>query len=199
MIKRLVATLIVLIPLASYSNDWQFWNTDNIQYKNVKVESEFYFDNSDCYYKHLDVGYSDNILKWLEAGINYRYITDDDKEENRIHGNITFKKKLSDLKLSDRNRFEYRIKENDTDWRYRNKVKLEYSLSLISPYVDDEVFIPMTNQDSVEINQNRISTGLNVKITDWSFVKIYVMLVSEKNNSEWKDTNVIGTEVSLKF
>lgn len=197
--KTIVMILFTLFPLLSYSSDWQYWNTDSIEYQNIKLEGEFYVEDNDCYYKHVDIGYSDDIINWLEAGINYRYITENEKEENRIHGNLTLKEKILNLKISDRNRLEYRIKETDTAWRYRNRFRLEYPMLWISPYVDDEIFIPMTDSQSGTINQNRISAGLKIKLTSYASFKLYAMLISEKNDSDWDETNILGSEISVNF
>ena len=91
----------------------------------IKIEEEFRFGDSigEFYYHHTDGGLSSRLKYWFYIGLNYRQIYEKKngewKEENRPHINGTFKWKWQEFKLENRNRFEYRIREEKKDvWRY---------------------------------------------------------------------------------
>ena len=111
-----------------------YWNNENVAWKinedwKVKWEDEFRFgdDASDFYYQHTDVGVTySGLAEWLDVGANYRGIFEEKSKdwqyENRPHLNLKLKTSLGDVKVSNNNRFEFRIRQNSEDKiRYRNK------------------------------------------------------------------------------
>lgn len=194
--------------------DFQYWNTEGMSVKldkNWKIElgEEFRFgdDAEDFYYQHSELGliYSD-LFKWLDAGVNYQLVyeekDDDWQYENRPHLNAILKYDVRGLKLTDRNRLEYRDKEggHDDGWRYRNKVTVKLPLQLtrfkIQPYAADEVFIDFNEE---KFNRNRLYCGADFKIFKNLKGELYYLLqVSEKNN-KWTDINALGTKLKFAF
>ena len=211
----LISGMIALAALTAraYDNgDWQFWNTDSVEYKinkqlKAKAETEFYFgdDMGEWYYRHIDLGLSYKATDWLELGANYRYLqekkSDEWMDENRPHGNATLSGTLGPVTLSDRNRFEYRIREAADDfWRYRNRFRVSaakgWTRFQLQPYVDDEVFYDFNEH---ERNQNRVSAGVVTRWASMFKTELYYMLQSSKKSGEWNDTNILGLNLKFAF
>lgn len=198
-------------------HDFQIWNTDIEEMKlnnNSKLvfEQEFRFgDNaSDFYYQHYDVGYVRDLSKYLNIGIGYRYIKEMKNKAFRVENDpyliATLFWQLKGFKFDDRSRFEYRTfdYQQADSGRYRNKftVKLPWKFTRkeIQPYLADEIFIRFNGTD---LNQNRLSAGLGFIIAKNLKGEIYYMLQNTKNykktESDWTDTNVLGTKLKLVF
>jgi len=116
------------------------------------------------------------------------------------HINGTVKAKWNDLVFKDRNRFEYRIKENaDNSWRYRNKLSMDLPFKWtklnIQPYVADEIFYDFNEN---RLNRNRAYAGFKILFLENLKGEIYYMYQSTKS-SEWKGCNILGTSLKLVF
>ncbi len=213
MMAGVVAMLASVLPAHAFDNqDWQHWTTEALEYKvtdrwNAKVETEFYWgdDMSDLFYRHTDIGFSRKTAPWFGVGVNYRFVEQEKngewKQEHRPHINGTFYMTAGGLRLSDRNRVEYREREDASDfWRYRNRLRiglpLEWAQWNIEPYVSDEVFM---DSEQEQVNENRISAGLASGFLKHFKLELYYMIQSCKKNAAWVDTNVLGTSLSFSF
>jgi hypothetical protein len=120
---------------AAAENDWEFWNVYSVRW-NVKEKwratlgTEFKFDDdmSNHYYSHADAGIDGRLAKWFSLGINYRYIDEDSSSgwltEHRPYVTGTFLWDWGKMRLSNRNRLEYRDREGRSNtWRYRNRTQ----------------------------------------------------------------------------
>lgn len=193
--------------------DFQYWNSESISVKldknwRIELSEEFRFGDGAgyFYYQHSDLGltYSD-LFEWLDVGVNYRLLfeekNDDWQYESRPHLNATLKYEINGLKLSDKNRFEYRDKEKSEDgWRYRNMFTIKFPLKLtqfeIQPYVADEIFIDFNEK---KFNRNRFYGGLDCKIFKDSKIEIYYLWQNSEKNDRWSDIHVLGTKLKLSF
>jgi hypothetical protein len=212
-----ICTAVVLImamnSFAYDDGDFQYWNNENVTWEinkewKAKLEEEFRFgdDASDFYYQHTDLGFTySGFVEWVDVGLNYRGIFEekskDWKYENRPHLNLKLKTSLGDVKVSNNNRFEFRIRQSNEDkMRYRNKstVKppIKFSRFEIQPYLTDEIFL---DTDSVEMTRNRLYIGFNGKVWKNFKADIFYVLESNKSSDNWADVNVFGTKISLSF
>jgi len=181
------------------NNDWK-----------CTFEQEFRFgdDAGELYYSHSDLGFVyGGFADWIDLGINYRQIfgrsgsAGDWKQENRPHLNVTLKGQLFDLSVSNRSRFEFRdIEDNDDHWRYRNRFKVKIPLELtglkLKPYVADEVFIPL-NDDNV--SQNRVYAGFSFDVLENMTGEIFYCWLSARVTGDWRDYHVLGTRLKFRF
>ena len=211
-----IVAMMLLLTKACFAfedGDFQYWSTASLAYKirknwKIKVEEELRFGDSvsDFYYEHTDAGITySGIAEWIDLGMNYRLVFEekkgDWKYENRPHGNVTLKYTLEGFKLSDRNRLEYRDKEDSKDgWRYRNKFTVKYPITVekfeFSPYVADEIFMDFIEE---KLNRNRLYAGIDFKILKNLKVDVfYLWQISEKDGN-WKSYNVVGTKLKLAF
>jgi hypothetical protein len=102
--------------------------------------------------------------------------------------------------LSDRNRIEYRDKEDADDyWRYRNKATIaapwKFTEYAIRPYVADEIFFDC---EDVDITKNRAFVGVTFDIMEHVGGELYYMWEAT-DQQKWFDDHVIGTKLKFSF
>ena len=105
------------------------------------------------------------------------------------------------MKLSDRNRFEYRIRSKRNDvWRYRNSLTLKLPFKWtgfkIQPYVAEEIFVDL---DKGDLERNRVYNGLEAKLMEHLNLEIYYLWQRTKSAGDWIDINVIGSKLKFVF
>jgi len=214
-----MAALIIVVLVApicfGYEDEgFQWWTTTsatadlNDNWKCV-FEQEFRLgdDGSNLYYEHSDLGlvYS-GVADWIDLGVNFRLIYEKDshdefQRENMPHLNVTFKGRVLDCQVSTRNRFEFRDRtDKDNVWRYRNKfaVKLPFELTALKfkPYVSEEIFITLTDNN---VDKNRLAFGATFSLCKKVDADIYYMRQATRSNDRWLDINVLGTVLKFKF
>ena len=204
--------LISEVCFAFDDGDFQYWSNANASVKLNKnwtavFEEELRLgdDGGRLYYHHSDLGFLySGFAKWLDVGFNFREVFEEDsggewRQEHRPHLNAILKSKLLGCDFSSRSRFEYRDRENQKDlWRYRNKFTFKLPLELTSlklkPYVADEIFIPLNNDN---IDRNRFYSGVTFNLSKNIKADIFYLWQASKSGGDWKDVNALGT--SLKF
>ena len=214
--RRFSGALMLLLSAFSAGafddGDWQFWNTDSVEYKvneqfTMKAEVELYFgdDMSELYYVHVQPVLAMQVSECAEIAALYRVVQEKKKgewaEEQRPAAEATLRGKVQGFKISDRNRFEYRMREGADDfWRYRNRIKMEapwkWTAWQVQLYVADEFFIDF---DAREVNQNRIIGGVSAKVTKELKAELYYMHKTDRKNGEWNATHVLGLALKLGF
>ena len=215
--KAMGLLLVVLLLVGLFSinnqalagNDWEYWShyevggsiNDNLDFK-VKAELRYNDDFSNHYYNHIDFGLDWKLKDWFILSPYYLQVneknTNDWKIEYRPHLNATFKWKILGLSFSDRNRLEYRIKEDKKKFRYRNKltVKLpKFTQFEIQLYIAEE---PFYDFDVNELNKNRVYAGVDFKVVKYLNAGIYYIFESRKKEA-WTNVNVLGTTLKYSF
>ncbi len=220
MLKRFLQLMVLTLSLTVLAvkgygyddGDFQIWHTENQEVKinkdfKVTLEEEFRFgdDASEFYYHHYDAGLVYSLNKNFDLSINYRQIYEkkkgDFKEENRPHINATIKAEAYGFKFEDRNRFQYRHFDYQSDLRqYRNKFTAKFPWKFtkmeIQPYLADEIFLDFQNKS---FSRNRFYAGFGMGLTENLKLEVYYLLQSSRSTKEWTDANVLGTKVKLAF
>jgi hypothetical protein len=92
--------------------------------------------------------------------------------------------RLGDFTFNDRNRFEVRVRESGTRYRYRNQLRINYAPKGARwiPFVWDELLVDLSG---LGVNQNRAQVGLGRQL--WSNVRldVGVMLRSREEAAGW--------------
>ena len=206
---------LFLFILSSYTYadaDWGYKSKYSISFPVINrwegtVISELRYkdDMSDHYYSHLEVSVSYDFLDWLEIGTNYRYIsraTDDGwKRENRPSINAELKWGWLDFELSDNNKLEYRIRQDDEDiFRYKNILTIEYpaewTVLKISPYFSKKTFFDF---DVGQFNGYRLEAGFSVQLQRNSELCIAYQFGNDEKSDDWTDTNYLVTYLKISF
>lgn len=208
-----VIGLVLAAKVYAYDDgDFQIWNTESQEFKvnqesKIIIEEEFRWgdDAGDFYYHHYDAGFVYSLNKYLDLGINYRQVYEKKngkfKEENTPHLNVALKYEFYGFKFDDRNRFEYRHFDYQTDtWRYSNKFAIKSPWKLtrfeIQPYLADEIFVEL---DNGSLNRNRLYSGFGFSLAKKIKGEVYYLLQSSKSSGLWTDANVLGTKLKLVF
>ncbi len=210
----LLTALVPVGPSFAYEDgDTQFWNTNVEEIKisedwKAALEQEFRWggDISEFYYQHYDLGFSYKVNTHWNLGFGFRYIrtksNGDWTAENEPYLTAAVSGEAAGFKIEDRSRLEYQQFEGRQDnGRYRNKltVKLPWKFTRmeIQPFLSEEIFLRFVKEDP--FNQNRVSSGLSMKITENFKSEIYYMLQSSKGSAGWTDANVLGAKFKLSF
>lgn len=199
---------------ASANGDFQYWQIDDIAWKvndlwKLNLDEEAYFKNdaSDYYYEHTELGVTySGLAKWFDVTAHFRHVLTESASnvclrEEQPGFSATLKGQLFSCSISDRNRFEYRIKENAEDgWRYRNMVTLKlpwkWTKFEIQPYFADEFFVDFLLE---KINENRNYTGFSFNITRNVGMDIFYMWRRLESNGKWGNNQVVGTKLRVSF
>jgi hypothetical protein len=162
-------------------------------------------DVSNFYYTHTEATLAyKGIAKWLQLGVGYRQIFAEGsrnfKYENMPLAYATVKGDWKGWTISDRNRMEYRDKEDDNDgWRYRNKVTIatpwKFTKYEIRPYVAEEIFFDC---DEYDITKNRVFGGLMFNIVEHVSGEFYY-LWEASDKGKWFDDHIIGNKIKFSF
>ena len=158
---------------------------------------------SNHYYTHFDIGFDWKVNNWLVIGPYYRHVEEkknsDWKVEYQPNMNATVKFNLFGIDFSDRNRIEYRIKEDDDFYRYRNKLTAKFKKMTqfdIQPYIAEE---PFYDFDADEFNKNRLYSGFSCTIFEKLKTDVYYILESRRSNNHWTEVNVFGINFRYPF
>jgi hypothetical protein len=118
--------------------------------------------------------------------------------EHRPHLNVTLKWSAMGMRLSDRNRVEYRMIESARQVRYRNRLMLALpafaSLRLV-PHVSTE---PYYDFDAGEVNKNRLIAGFDMKLWGPASLKLEYVLDSIKGSDRWHEVNSLLMALKYK-
>jgi hypothetical protein len=179
MMKKAVIIALGLAALAAISgpvmagDDWEYWSQyeatwkvgDRLQLR-LKPELRFREDLSKHYYSHVEIGVDWRIRDWLVLAPCYRHVLEESrgdwKTEKRPEADATLTRKIGRVTVGDRNRLEYRLRDDNETFRYRNRLWVKapkLSPAGVQPFLGEEVFYDF---DADEINKNRVYAGLSV-------------------------------------
>jgi hypothetical protein len=226
--KGLSAALLALAAAsaARAGGDWQAWLDQAISQKltdqtAVRVAQSFRYSFEEhrlaTYY--LEAGATWSARPWLALGLGYRQQYDKRDghwvEENRPFADATLRAKIWSVTITDRNRIEYREREEQDDVvRYRNKLTLQVNAWEpgfgLKPYVAAEAFID-ESADLKERNRTRFALGLrtdpdrlllrNVEAR-WAqalAMDYSVTVQRTKKDDEWTDEYIAGVKIGMNF
>jgi len=109
---------------------------------------------------------------------------------------------LKGFVFKNRNRFEFRIKENKKNtFRYRNRISLDlpykWTRFELQPYFSNEIFIE-TNKNG--LIKDRFYAGFKMHLFKNVYGAIYYLRQFDKDSdARWTETNVLVTSLRLKF
>jgi len=179
----------------------------------VHANLKFKDDMSRLYYFYIRNGLTFHAHKNLDLGLAYRWVetqvkktTEKDwKIEHRLEFEIAPKTNLGELKVIDKNKFEYRYFENEgrDNWRYRNSFELSYPVEIfnvpISLLCSEEFFYEL---NAKEINTHWLTAGFGKKLNENLnldiFFRVELIRKAEGINS-WDRINVLGTKLTWYF
>lgn len=209
-----IAVLFYSFQAPAYATrvDLQYWKIESISWKvaddwKLSLTEEIYFrdDASDYYHEHTELGLAySGIAKWLDVGLHFRHALDEStksiwKREEQPGFYATIKHTIKGFVVSDRNRLEYKIREDATDlWNYRNLLTIrapwKWTSLEIQPYIAHETFVNKT------LSEIRSFAGFSFKMTKNVGADIFYMQKrNRQGGGHWVGINAVGTRLKLDF
>jgi hypothetical protein len=199
-------------PAGAYQEgDWQLWSTNALegsisQNWKISFEEQFRFgdDISELYYHQAGLGLAWKMTEWFQTGLTYAQVYElkkgQWKEEARPLMDGTVQKKWKALSLSDRNRFERRMRQDALDlWRYRNNLTVspahKWGTLQIQPYMSGEAFVDLV--DEGDFNQCRLIGGLKGRLARYLQADLYYLRQLKEKNGEWNSDHILGLKVKV--
>ena len=208
---RIFIFSITLIINQGFAQDvWEYRSHYEIAYSasntlDFKIKPKTWFREiiNDLYSSDVEIGFNKKLNNWMSLSPYYRHIVqfkeNDRLIEYRPQVDIAFFGKLNNLSFNNRNRFEYRIKEDNNSVRYRNKLTIKspvYFHDKIRISVAGEPFYDCTEK---EFNKNRIYLNLIFPMENNITIEIFYILEHIKREEKWQSLNVLGTTLKYKI
>jgi hypothetical protein len=183
-------------------SDFQFWPGIQVGYNlpgrfSMSLAEEVRFkENSSQVKKELtDVGIAYKITKSLRLGINYRrelnYKNPDQSAwRNGLYMDIMFRQKIQRFQFDYRCRFQSPRLETLTElsslnqWLInRHKASLQYNIKGIplNPFIEGEIFIPISKTEELMISEYRLWAGLAYSINKRNVISLKYGIQQEVN------------------
>ena len=197
--------------VASASDEWQYWNEFVTERElgsrwslEVAVEQNLFDDFDEFGMWNVQVRPFYEVGGLLSLGLEYRYERERDEgswaTEHRYSFIPVLKHEWREWEFKLKTMVEYRDKEGDDEWRWREKLKIGYPCRCaglsFTPWVAEDVFYMF---DAGQILQNRASVGLSTEITGWLEATLYYLNRQDKKGVGWVHTHVLGTEFVVKW
>jgi len=113
------------------------------------------------------------------------------EQESRFEIEPNFFGRLGPFTWNDRNRFEFRYRNDETRYRYRNQLRINLAPKSWKtiPFVWDEVLVDLSG---LGFNQNRAEIGLGRQL--WPNIRVDAgfMLRSREDATGWKQDGVLN-------
>ncbi len=145
------------------------------------------------------------LADWLSVGVGYKRVYarpgDDWEIEDRPMFNAAVKGTVCGFGVTNRSRLEYRmLQDEEPFWRYRHRLTVAsprtFTPLKIQPYTAEEVFYSFDGQG---FNQQRLYGGVLIPLHKQVRLDLFYIWKLDKADSEWHDTNVLGSWVYIQF
>lgn len=214
--RRTVATaamILILTPgFAAVSNpDHKLWLAQKFtrkidSRKSLKLDLNERFDDGVTRWEefYIDTGIDFALTENWIIGPRFRHIrarfrSDDEREENRLHLNVTWQNSQGMLKYSLRTRYEYRMfADGEIKHRMTERIKIARNLGRArSIYISDEIYYDI---DIRQINLHEIHVGYECRLSSDTSLEVYYGHEIKKRNAEWSfRTHLIGLEFGYEY
>ena len=155
---------------------------NNLEYS---ATIDYRYEDSDLNTRIYDFGIEKSLKNNWSTALHYRsfykYLDKEWKLEKRPHYNIKKTFKLETLKISIRNRIEYRIKGLDNTFRDRLRVSIGSNKEFlkIKPFISNEFFYDFKDN---RYNKNWFSVGFQAANSKYGKPSIYYKYVTDIND-----------------
>ncbi|MDA0578095.1 MAG: DUF2490 domain-containing protein [Verrucomicrobia bacterium] len=224
MLVLMLASLPIISARAGDS--WQVWmgqGVDQAVTKRTTLRAaqsfQYAIDSGALATYYVDAGGGVYVTDWLDLGAAYRQQYDKRdghwQAESRPYGDATLFWKSRWVTLSDRNRLEYRNREEQSDTlRYRNKLTVQYHARSdgvgFKPYVAMEAFADesarLRERDRMRFTlgvRREPQRGLLRKLADDAGRALtmdwYVTEQRTKKANDWTNEYIAGIKIGIHF
>jgi len=154
--------------------------------------------------ERIGAGFNWRIRKGLSYSSSYLYryaeaVRGKPEYEHTIRFDLSAEKKWKHFSLKDRNRIEYRIRNNKPDSvRYRNKLTAKFPIKndgkeIFAPFVATEPFFDFTGS---QFSSNEFSAGITKKLNKNLSADVYYLNKANRSGTP-KYINAIGVNLTI--
>lgn len=154
--------------------------------------------------ERIGAGFNWHIRKGVTYSSAYLYkftepVRGNRSYEHTIRFDLSLEKKWKNFSLKDRNRIEYRIRNNKPDsTRYRNKITAKFPVrrdgkEIFSPFIATEPFFDFTGS---QFSSNEFSAGISKKWTKSFSTDIYYLNKVNRSGTP-KYINAVGANFTV--
>jgi len=215
-----VILLIFNTKIFTQTKDFQIWSTAGIEKKinkniSVSLEEEARFYNNASFLKKYftDIGIDYEFLRFFDASVNYRFITNRDydsnfKNQKRYYFDLSIKQSYSSFRFSFRTRYQIQQENSiqkemgELDEKYsRNKISIEYNIPNfpVSPNFASELFYKIDKTYNSFFDKIRYTFGAEYSINNDNQLEIYYMIQNEINQSFPEYSYIFGVSYKYDF
>jgi hypothetical protein len=209
-VAAVVLALVALPAVAVADGEWEHWSQIQVtgainEVVRFSSSAEVRLDEAGGhhYYTRMGSDVSWAVTDYAAVGAGYEHVNtrsgDGWAVESRPYFSLTFRTSLPELSLSDRSKLEWRMKENNTTIRYRNKLTLKGPLLtrlMLRPFAAGEVFYD-TSEGRLE--KQRVLAGLTLAFWRRIEISVHYMLEERRSGGAWASADVIGTTLTYNF
>lgn len=219
--KHCFLLFLVVIPVVVFSQEKDFgvWIGAEIQHKlTKKINLEFAgsirtFNNStQIDQEFIEAGLEYKLSKIVSLSGSYRLINnyEDDSEyhiRHKVFADIKASLPIHNFDFSGRIRMQRTtrlyIEETDDElaqYTGRIKLKADYKLKSfpVDPYVFAEVFVPLSDNNGMEVSKKRLSAGVKLKVTNHSSLDFGYIYQADKKPDDL-NSSILSVRYSIKF
>ena len=136
------------------------------------------------------------VTDWMFIGLHGTIYADRLKtgvfdQEARVELEPNLFGRLGDFTFNDRNRLEYRWRESEVRYRYRNQLRVSYAPigAKWIPFVWDELLVDLSGAG---VHQNRAEVGVGRMLNEYTRLDLGVMARSRKEMDGWHHDGVLN-------
>lgn len=212
--KRITLILLVTLSYNSFAqeDDFGLWLDAIAQKKYTSSEfalySELFTNNNNRAIDRISIGLEGDqkVFKFMKIGLGYllmnKNTTDDYVLRHRFYSNAKFSWKVSNLKLSFRERLQVTRYPGNmgspkflTYWRNRLKMSYSFSSCKVKPVVGIETFVLTNKPVSDRLDEIRYSLSALYSLTDSTDIELYGLLAQMHDLNQY----IIGVSYQIKL
>ena len=191
----LVMGAMLLIGNVAMASETGVWTTLNVsgdlsKSLTLNVEEQFRFSDvtgADLARQHTDIGITNQVNDVLNIGVGYRNVS---TGEQRLSVSLGLRLLTGTINLDSLSKLE--LRDGDT-LRGRTSVTAAASVSNVTPFVSDEVFV-----DDSGVTGNRLTIGLSRAVTSVVGINAFYLLDTTLGNAT-SNTHVMGVGLSVSL
>jgi hypothetical protein len=210
---RKLILICCLFPILFYSQeDFGTWAKISFDYKlNKKIsfnsKSELRTEDNSRTRKQLYTQFSSKYKFNKKLSINLAYrLKSLNKEygeeiQNRFHSDVNYRIKIEDFSILLRSRTQYNITYNsENEWYERTRLKVKYEFNKkLSCFLYNEFYFLLNNSNNSSFNKNRLSSGVEYKISKSLAVQLKYLRIKDVNVDNPKTMNIVGASFAHRL
>jgi hypothetical protein len=168
LLGSLVVGGVTLICVEAVADDLELRVSADVQHQHTEggvivlgQEHRLQLGNAKLNKTFTELGAQYRLTSWLSAGTVYSTVVARDGNvwslEHRPYVDVIASTSLFSLDLSLRSKVEYRVEGEDSSFRVRKELRVQFSEIPTTPFIANEVFV----STSGDIERNTISIGLS--------------------------------------